>query len=107
MSKKSPRYRVKIQDEAVDELDRIYSFICEDSASRARSFLRALKSGIFSLRELPRRGTRVQLLEDETSPGEVRFLEHRGYLIFYTTDEKEVTVLHVTGPGQNWMRLFF
>ncbi len=106
MPKKTRRYRVQIQDEVVDDLDRIYSFIFEDSPSRARNFVRSLQKKILSLATLPRRGSRALLLEDDECPGEVRFVEHRGYLIFYTFDEKEVIVLHVTSPGQDWVRLF-
>jgi plasmid stabilization system protein ParE len=105
-AKKIYRYRVKIQDEVVDELDSIYSFIFEDSPSRAKGFIRSLQKKILNLREWPLRGRRVQLLEGKGSPGKIRFVEHKGYLIFYTLHQKEVIVLHVTGPGQNWMQLF-
>lgn len=106
MSDHIHRYRVKIQDEALDELDAIYSFICQDSAANAKNFVRLLKNKILKLTEFPHRGTRIKLLEDEDSKGEIRFIEYKGYLIFYTILQKEVIVLHVTGPGQDWMRLF-
>lgn len=105
MSKKVARYQLKIQDEAVDELDRIYSFICEGSTLQAKKFLGSLKKKILGLRDLPRRGTRVKLLEDHATPAELRFIEHNGYLIFYTIDKKAVIVVHITGPGQDWIRL--
>jgi plasmid stabilization system protein ParE len=100
------QYSVKIQQEATDELDLIYRFVLQDSPSRARNFLKKLKQAILSLRNFPRRGTRIQLLERDESNLEIRFIEYKGYLIFYTIDQQEVTILHITGPGQDWLHLF-
>lgn len=105
-SRKVPRYRVSIQEEAVDDLDRIYSFISQDSPGRAKRFVRELRRRILSLGNMPTRGARVPLLEGDKQSGQIRFIEHQGYLIFYTLHQREVIVLHVTGPGQDWMRLF-
>lgn len=104
--RKTYRFRVSIQEEAIDDLDRIYAFVFRDSPSRARKFIRQLQKKILSLRDLPRRGSRVPLLEYDEQTGQIRFIEHQGYLIFYTVHQKEVLVLHVTGPGQDWMQLF-
>lgn len=97
-------YLVRIQEEAVQELDSLYRRIFNDAPRRARSFVKQLQKKIFSLRKFPRRGSRVKLLED--SKEEIRFLEHQGYLIFYTIIQKNVTVLHIAWPGQNWSDLF-
>ncbi|MBI4373510.1 MAG: type II toxin-antitoxin system RelE/ParE family toxin [Deltaproteobacteria bacterium] len=82
------------------------SFIFENSPSRAKGFVRSLQKRILNLRDLPRRGSRVKLLEDTEIPGEIRFIEHQAYLIFYTINKNEIVVLHVAGPGQDWLRLF-
>jgi plasmid stabilization system protein ParE len=104
--KKTIRYHVKIQDQAIEELDKIYSFIFFDSPSFAKRFVGLLKKRILSLQYFPHRGSRIQLLETEGDENEIRFIEYQRHLIFYTVDKKDVIVLHITGPGQDWIRLF-
>ena len=98
-------YRVRFQAEAIDELDRIYQFIYADSLARTRRFMAALKKQILDLKHLPQRGTRARLLETPASDTEIRFIEYKGYLIFYTIDKTDVVVLHCAGPGQDWLLL--
>jgi plasmid stabilization system protein ParE len=106
VGKSSKRYRIRIQKEAVDELDQIYRYIFKESPSHAKGFVKDLKRKILSLKMFPYRGSRAHLLEDQEDLKEVRFLEHKEYLIFYVVEEAEVTILHIAGPGQNWVDLF-
>lgn len=99
------KFKVHIQQEAVDELDHIYQYLFNEAPRSARSFVGNLKKRILSLKSLPYRGTRVRILEDPKSKREIRFIEHKKYLIFYTVIERDVTILHVAGPGQNWIQL--
>ncbi len=101
----SKKYRVRIQKEAVDELDRLYHHISKEFPTRARSFLKQLKGKILSLKNFPSRGSRAKILEEQDL--EIRFIDYKGQLILYTIHEKEVVVLHISGPGQNWMEVFF
>ena len=102
MSPERKPYHVKIQREAIDDLERVYAFIADDAPVRARQFVRSLRKKIFSLKCFPHRGTRVGIFEEDSTLSEIRFIEHRGYLIFYTVHKKEIIILHITGPGQNW-----
>lgn len=104
MPKKSRTFQVRIQRGAVDDLDRIYSYIREDSPNRARRFLATLKSKITGLRRFPHRGSRARILDLRGT--EIRFLEHRKYLIFYVVEGSDVIVLHVAHPGQDWIKFF-
>ena len=106
MSKPIKRYQVIIQQEAIDELDAIYRFIFEDSPAHGRSFVKKLKKAVLSLKTFPRRGSRATLLEEGTPNAEIRFIEYKGYLIFYTIEGNKVIILHITGPGQNWNQFF-
>ena len=103
MSPNRGTYRVKIQQEAVDDLDRVYAFIAGEAPGRGKKFVRSLRKKILSLKTLPYRGTRVRIFEDDTDLSGMRFLVHHSYLIFYTVNNKEVVIHHVTGPGQNWL----
>jgi plasmid stabilization system protein ParE len=99
-------YRIRIQQEAIDELDEIYRYIFRDSPTHARIHIRNLKNKIRSLRTFPRRGSRARLLEDHERLVEIRFIGYKGYLVFYTIDKNEVIILHISSPGQNWIDLF-
>jgi len=106
MPKKSSVYQVKIQRAAVDDLDEIYRFIRVDAPGRARRFLSALKRKILSLRRFPFRGSRARVLDLGEKTPEIRFLEYQRYLIFYIVEGTLITVLHVTRPGRDWVKLF-
>ncbi|MDL1871734.1 type II toxin-antitoxin system RelE/ParE family toxin [Deltaproteobacteria bacterium PRO3] len=99
-------YRVRIHSDALRELEGIYRFIGEDSPARARRFTEGLKRKILALGRFPRRGRRVELLEGPEGGPEIRFIEHNGYLIFYTVEVHSVLVLHLTAPGRDWRGLF-
>lgn len=106
MNKALASFQVKIQQDAIDELDQIFRFIRQDSPARAKEFVKALQKKVMSLKQFPRRGSRAKILENDEI--EVRFLEYKGYLVFYTFSEKErtVIVLHFASPGQNWVDFF-
>ncbi len=90
----------------MDELDEIYRFIQQSFPGRAKSFLKALQNKILSLKKFPHRGSRAKILEEQEEGYEVRFIEYKHYLIFYTVDEKKVNILHLAGPGENWVKWF-
>jgi plasmid stabilization system protein ParE len=98
-------HQVRIQREAIDELDRIYRYIFNDSPGRARKFIKALKNKILELQRFPQRGSRARILDPEISSFEIRFLEFQGHLIFYTANTKTVYVLHIASPGQDWQSM--
>lgn len=102
----SKKYRVKIQKEAVDDIDQIYRFIAQDKSSAARKFSAELKKKILGLSIFPTRGSPCRLFDQGHAFNDLRFVTHQGYLIFYEVKENEVLILHVTGPGQDWMNLF-
>jgi plasmid stabilization system protein ParE len=106
MPRKSRKYRIRIQKEAVREVERIVSWIAEGSPRSAGSFLKGLRSKILDLSAYPERGARARLLEASGAPPIIRWIEFKKYLIFYAVEGSKVFVLHVTAPGQDWMRLF-
>ena len=106
MPRKNKKYRVKIQKEAIRDVDRIIGWIAEKSRPKARSFLKKLQAKILSLGEFPERGVRARLLESSGESPIVRWVEFKKHLIFYSVQADTVFILHVTGPGQDWLRLF-
>jgi plasmid stabilization system protein ParE len=105
MPRKSKKYRIRIQREAILEIDRIAGRIAEKSFRSAASFLKGLRMKISSLGNYPDRGARVRLLEDASGSPVIRWIEFKRHLVFYAVDGIKVIVLHVTAPGQDWLRL--
>lgn len=99
-------YSIKIQKEAIDELDQIFRFIFQGSPTQAKKFVKELEKKALSLSQFPNRGSRIKILEEDDE--EIRFIEYKQYLIFYTIEEinKNVTILHFSSPGRNWIELF-
>ncbi|MBF0492287.1 MAG: type II toxin-antitoxin system RelE/ParE family toxin [Deltaproteobacteria bacterium] len=102
-------YSVKIQKEAINELDQIFRFIFQGAPTQAKKFVKELEKKALSLAQFPNRGSRIKILEEEDEEiEEIRFIEHKRYLIFYTLEEvrQTVTILHFSSPGRNWIELF-
>ena len=98
------KYSLKIHPNAIDELETVYRFIANDKKTAAKRFVGELKKKIRGLSLFPRRGASARKIV--SSLENVRFISHKGYLIFYEVRGSEVLVLHITAPGQDWITLF-
>lgn len=95
------RFRVLVQEEVIDEVEEIYSFIAQNHPGNAKKLTAELKSKIRSLKTFPERGTLCpEWQPDDRTP--TRFVTHKGYSIIYCIVESEVRIVHVLGPGLNW-----
>ncbi len=99
------KFTVRIQREAAAELDHIYAYLYRQAPHAAVKFLMTLKKKVLTLRSFPYRGTQVRLLAHPKDKIVPRFIEHNGYLIFYKVEQNIVFVLHIAGPGQDWIQL--
>ena len=95
------KYSVRIQADAIDELDHIYQYIFKESPRAAKKILDGLRKRVLSLALFPQRGSRAQLMESRGHRNQVRFVPYLDYLIFYTIRGHEILVLHITGPGHD------
>lgn len=100
------KFRLLIQNEAIEEMDRLYQLACFDKPMAAKKFIQGLKKTIFDLKRFPKRGTLCRL-KIPLPNTEIRFISYKGYLIFYQIKGNVVTVLHLLGPGRDWMKLYF
>lgn len=103
MSKK--KYKLRLQREAFDDLDYIYRYISQDSLRNAKRFIKGLQKKIRSLKSFPKRGSLCRIVISDIFE-ELRFISYKGYLIFYDVKKDGVIILHISGPGQDWMNLF-
>ncbi len=99
-------YKVRMHPDAVDDLDQVYQWIAKDNPSRAKKFVQGLQKKIFDLKYYPHRGSRCRFVETSHVFQELRFISYQRHLIFYEVISSEVLVLHVTGPGRDWISLF-
>lgn len=95
----SHKFTVIIQEEVVDELEEIYSFIAQDHPKNAEKFINELKKKIGELDTFPKRGTLCPEMGDDA---ERRFIVYKGYSITYRIVESEVWITHILAPGLNW-----
>ncbi len=98
-------YKVTLKQGAFDDLDKIYQFISQDSPVRAKQFLSRLQKQISALKKFPFRGSSLSLLGPELAQ-RIRYISYQGYMVFYEITAADVRVLHITGPGQDWLRHF-
>ena len=98
-------YKIVIHEDAVDELDHIYQLISQDSKTNAKRFIKYLKQNILNLKKFPRRGSLCKIINHNVF-NELRFITHNGYQIFYDIDAEIVKILHIAGPGQEWLSFF-
>lgn len=99
------KFIVWIQREAIAELGQIHAYLHRQAPHVAVKFLAALRKKILSLKMFPYRGTQVKMLAQPKDKNIPRFVEYNGYLIFYKVEQNTVFVLHIAGPGQDWMQL--
>lgn len=99
-------YRVVVQPEAERNTTAIYDWIFARSADGAGQWYRALKVAIDRMRKQPQRFAIAR--ESRRFDFEVRellFKTRRGrpYRILFTIRDREVHVLYIRGPGQDWV----
>lgn len=97
----TPKYKVIIQDEVIDELNEIYSFIAQDHPQNAKKFISELKEKIRSLKTMPERGSLCPEWQPD-SETITRFITYKGYSIVYAIIELKVYIAHILSPGLNW-----
>lgn len=99
-------YKIRIKEEAIDDLDQIYSYIKLDKPQTAKKIVNHIHKCILSLDEFPRRGTRCHLFETKPDT-EIRYILCDGFLVFYEISHDHVLITHVATPGQDWHRFLF
>jgi len=79
-----------ISKQAIEDLSDIWSYIALDNADAADNFVEKLYNSCKILVSMPEMGR----LRNELFPG-LRSLTHKGYIIFYQTDNKKITIIRV------------
>ena len=83
-------YKVVVEDEALKDLQDIYSYISEqDSANKAKNFILELQKQMHSLTEMPFRCRKSHYIDDENT----RDLIYKKYTIVFKIIEHNVHIL--------------
>ena len=99
--------RVIVSKEARNDLISICDYIRDDLANpdAAQRILELLKQSIYSLTEMPQRGTQLDaMLSVHTG---YRFLVCEKYRVFYLCDGETVEVVRILHTLQDYMRALF
>jgi toxin ParE1/3/4 len=94
-------WRVRLANRALRDLDHIYTFIEAASSTQAAQWFARLEQAIFSLENLPLRGTRAP--EDAGLRQLLHGRKPYVYRVIYEVDEAATTVyvLHIRGPRRD------
>lgn len=87
------KYKVNLTQLAQEDLEQIYFYISDDSATNAGNFILELEKKIYSLNSYPERHPLIA--ENEFFATDYRHLIHEKYRIIYRLSEKEVFILRV------------
>jgi toxin ParE1/3/4 len=93
--------RLSITPLAAQDLEEIGDYIAQDNPLRAVEFITALQSHCETILRNPK-GYR---LREEFSIN-MRSCSHGNYVIFYESDDKEVTVVRVLYGGRDFPKIF-
>ena len=94
-------WRVRLASRALRDLEHIYAYVEAASSTQAAQWFARLEQVIFSLENLPQRGTRVP--EDARLRQLLYGRKPYVYRVIYAVDEAATTVhvLHIHGPRRN------
>lgn len=94
---------VRITASAQSDLERIGDYIAQDNPKRALSFVLELRDKCLALANTPYGSPLVPRYERYG----IRRRVHGNYLIFYRTDDDQVTVVHVLHGARDYAAILF
>ena len=100
-------YRIRYAQQAVDDLDAIFDFICLDDPEQARKILQAFKSSISRLASAPFLGAALRTDSPLLVFAGYRYIVVSPYLVFYRVVEGEVRIGRILHSRQDWLSLLF
>jgi toxin ParE1/3/4 len=95
--------KVVVSDQATADLREIGLFIARDNKARARSFVRELQAKARDIGDIPRAFPLIPRYEHHG----IRRRPHGDYLIFYTIEDDQVSVVHILHGARDYEPLLF
>lgn len=100
-------YRIRYAQQAVDDLDAIFDYICLDNPDAARKMLQSFKSGIERLASAPYLGAALRTDSPLLISAGYRYIVVSPYLVFYRVVDDEVRIGRILHSRQDWLPLLF
>jgi toxin ParE1/3/4 len=95
--------KVVLSDQAKADLREIGLFIARDNKARARSFVRELQAKARDIGDIPRAFPLIPRYEHHG----IRRRPYGDYLIFYTIEDDQVSVVHILHGARDYEPLLF
>ena len=100
-------YRIRYTQQAVDDLDAIFDYICLDDPDAARNNLNKFKSSIEKLAAKPYHGAALRTDSAVMIAAGYRYIVVSPYLVFYRVVDSEVRIGRILHSRQDWLSLLF
>lgn len=100
-------YRIRYAQQAVDDLDAIFDYICLDNPDAARKMLQAFKTNINKLASTPYLGAALRTESPLLISAGYRYIVVSPYLVFYRVVDDEVRIGRILHSRQDWLSLLF
>lgn len=100
-------YRIRYAQQAVDDLDAIFDYICLDNPDAARKMLQSFKTGIGRLAPAPYMGAALRTDSPLLISAGYRYIVVSPYLVFYRVVDDEVRIGRILHNRQDWLSLLF
>ena len=100
-------YRIRYTQQAIDDLDAIFDYICLDDPDAARNNLNKFKSSIEKLAATPYHGAALRTDSTVMIAAGYRYIVVSPYLVFYRVVDSEVRIGRILHSRQDWLSLLF
>ena len=100
-------YRIRYAQQAVDDLDAIFDYICLDNPDAARKMLQSFKISIGRLASTPYLGAALRTDSPLLISSGYRYIVVSPYLVFYRVVDDEVRIGRILHSRQDWLSLLF
>lgn len=100
-------YRIRYAQQAVDDLDAIFDYICLDNPDAARNMLAKFKTSIEKLSTVPYHGAALRTDSPLLISAGYRYIVVSPYLVFYRVVDNEVRIGRILHSRQDWLSLLF
>lgn len=100
-------YRIRYAQQAVDDLDAIFDYICLDNPDAARNMLKKFKTCIEKLATTPYHGAALRTDSPIMIAAGYRYIVVSPYLVFYRVVGDEVRIGRILHSRQDWLSLLF
>ncbi|MGN0746351.1 MAG: type II toxin-antitoxin system RelE/ParE family toxin [Aristaeellaceae bacterium] len=100
-------FRIRYTQQAMDDLDAIFDYICLDNPNAARKMLQDFRTGIEKLAATPYLGAALRSDSPMMISSGYRYIVVSPYLVFYRVVDQEIRIGRILHSRQDWLSLLF